>query len=125
MKKKTHTSQRVAVDTRATSKKAEGSRATVAVPEKGTLRFRHCNLEDYVVASDSLEGLSRIGEKKKSSMAASKSLGSAGSRALGFGATPSSLHEEEEKEEFEEEGVKLVTSKRSREETTAGTTPPV
>ncbi|KAF5803022.1 hypothetical protein HanRHA438_Chr06g0275511 [Helianthus annuus] len=124
-KKKTNTRKRVDVDTGATSKKAGGSRATVAVLEKGTFRFRPSNLEDYVVSSDSLEGLSRIGEKK-SSAAASKSSGSAESRAPEFGATPSSLHEEEEEEEeeVEEEGVKLVTRKRSREETTAGTTPP-
>ncbi|KAJ0561049.1 hypothetical protein HanHA300_Chr06g0218441 [Helianthus annuus] len=125
-KKKTNTRKRVAVDTGATSKKAGGSRTTVAVPKKGTFRFRQSNLEDYVVASDSLEGLSRIGEKK-SSAAASKSSGSAESKAPESGATPSSLHEEEEEEEeeVEEEGVKLVTRKRSREETTAGTTPPV
>ncbi|KAM0064618.1 hypothetical protein Hdeb2414_s0003g00105111 [Helianthus debilis subsp. tardiflorus] len=115
-KKKRTTRKKVIVETGMTSKKAGGSRA---IPEKGTLRFRQSNLEDYVVASDSLEGLSRIGEKKKTSTTASKSSGSAGSRASESGATPSSLHEEE----VEEEGVKLVTRKRSREETAAGATP--
>ncbi|MFS8027284.1 hypothetical protein Hanom_Chr16g01496891 [Helianthus anomalus] len=70
--------KKVTVDTGATSKKAGGSRAIL---EKGTLRFRQSNLEDYVVASDSLEGYSRICERKKGSAAASKSSGSAGSRA--------------------------------------------
>ncbi|KAF5791709.1 hypothetical protein HanRHA438_Chr09g0409561 [Helianthus annuus] len=119
-KKKTTSKKKVIVDTGATSKKAGGSRAIL---EKGTLRFRQSNLEDYVVASDSLEGLSRIGEQKKSSAAASKSSGSAGSRAPESDATPSSLYEEEE-EDVEEEGDRLVTRKRSREETTAGDTPP-
>ncbi|KAF5774911.1 hypothetical protein HanRHA438_Chr13g0616601 [Helianthus annuus] len=116
-KKKTTSKKKVTVDTGATSKKAG---ASLAVPEKGTLRFRQSNLEDYVVTSDSLEGLSRIREKK-SGAAASKSSGSAGSRAPESGATPSSLHEEEEEEE---EGVKLVTKKTSREETAASDTPP-
>ncbi|KAJ0836613.1 hypothetical protein HanRHA438_Chr16g0768981 [Helianthus annuus] len=119
-KKKTTTRKKVVADTCATSKKAGGSRATVEIPKKGTLRFRQSNLEDYVVASDSLEGLSCIGEKKKSSAGASKSSGSTGSRAPESGVTPSSLHEEEEEEEVEEEGAKLVTRKRSREEGTAG-----
>ncbi|MFS7994581.1 hypothetical protein Hanom_Chr12g01107711 [Helianthus anomalus] len=121
-KKKMTLKKKVTVDTGAMSKKAGASRA---VPEKGTLRFRQSNLEDYVVASDSLEGLSHTGEKK-SGAAASKSSGSAGSRALESGSTPSSLHEEEEEEEEveEEEGARLVTRKRSREETNAGDTPP-
>ncbi|MFS8018793.1 hypothetical protein Hanom_Chr15g01396231 [Helianthus anomalus] len=78
-KKKT---KKVTVDTGATSKKGGSSCATATVQGKGTLRFRQSNLEDYVVASDSLEGLSRIGEKKKSSATASKNSGSAGSRIL-------------------------------------------
>ncbi|KAF5796311.1 hypothetical protein HanXRQr2_Chr08g0349971 [Helianthus annuus] len=121
-KKKTTSRKKVTVNTSATSKKAEGSRT---IPEKGTLRFRESNLEDYVVASDSLEGLSRIGEKKKSSAAASKSSGGTGSKAPESGTTLSSLHKEEEEEEAEEEeGARLVTSKRSRKETAAGDTPP-
>ncbi|KAJ0635459.1 hypothetical protein HanOQP8_Chr17g0651061 [Helianthus annuus] len=124
-KKKAPTRKKVTVYTGATNKKTGGSRATAAVPEKGTLRFRQSNLEDYVVASDSLKGLSCIGEKNKSSAAASKSSRSAGSRAPESSATPSSLpEEEEEEEEVEEEGVRLVTRIKSREETTAGTTPP-
>ncbi|MFS8003051.1 hypothetical protein Hanom_Chr13g01209331 [Helianthus anomalus] len=61
------------------------------------------NLEDYIVGSDSLEGLSYIDEKKASA-AGSKSSGSAGSRIPEAGATPSSisLDEEEEEEEHEE-----------------------
>ncbi|MFS8002805.1 hypothetical protein Hanom_Chr13g01206421 [Helianthus anomalus] len=124
VKKKAPTRKKVSVATSATNTKAGGSRATVAFPEKCILRFRQSNFEDYVIASDSLEGLSRIGEKKKSSATASKSTGSAGSRAPESGATTSSPHEEEEEGEVEEEGVKLVTRKRSREETTTGTTPP-
>ncbi|KAM0009277.1 hypothetical protein Hdeb2414_s0093g00789521 [Helianthus debilis subsp. tardiflorus] len=93
-KKKTTTRKKVAVDTGATSKKAGSSRAIVEIPKEGTLRFRQSNLEDYVVASDSLEGLSRIGEKKKSGAAASKSSGSARSRAPESGAALSSLQEE-------------------------------
>ncbi|MFS7920832.1 hypothetical protein Hanom_Chr03g00229411 [Helianthus anomalus] len=113
------TSKKVTVDTGATSKKGESSRASAATHDKGTLRFRQSNLEDYVVASDSLEGLSRIGEKKKSSAAASKSFGSAWSRAPKSGATPSSIPVDEE----EEEAAKLITKKRSREETAAGSKP--
>ncbi|KAF5810981.1 hypothetical protein HanRHA438_Chr04g0185661 [Helianthus annuus] len=64
-KKKT---KKVTIYTGGTSKKGGSSRAAAA-HDKGTLRFRQSNLEDYVVASDSLEGLSRIGEKKKSSAA--------------------------------------------------------
>ncbi|MFS7986678.1 hypothetical protein Hanom_Chr11g01013131 [Helianthus anomalus] len=64
------------------------------------------------------------GEKKKSNATASKSSGSAGSRAPESGTTPSSLHEEDEEEEVEEEGTRLVTRKRSCEETTVGDTPP-
>ncbi|KAJ0539047.1 hypothetical protein HanHA300_Chr08g0281851 [Helianthus annuus] len=123
-KKKTTTRKKVAVDTGATSKKTGGSRTTVEIPEKGTLRFRQSNLEDYIVATYSLEGLSLIGEKKKSGATTSKSSGSAGSRAPESGATSSSLHEEKEEEEVKEEGVRLVARKRSREETTVGDPPP-
>ncbi|MFS7945156.1 hypothetical protein Hanom_Chr06g00520861 [Helianthus anomalus] len=107
------------LDTGATSKKAGGSRATFAAHDKGTLRLRQSNLEDYVVASDSLEGLSRIDEKKKGNVTASKSSGSAGSRAPESGTTPSSIPVEEE-EEHEEEGPKLVTQKRTHEEGAPG-----
>ncbi|KAF5790154.1 hypothetical protein HanXRQr2_Chr09g0379761 [Helianthus annuus] len=121
--KKAASKKKVTVEAGATSKKAGGGRATVEIPEKGTLRFRQSNLEDYIVASDSLEGLFHICEKPKSSATASKSSGSAGSRAPESGATPSSILEEEEEEEVEEEAAKLMARKRSREET-AATTPP-
>ncbi|KAJ0700210.1 hypothetical protein HanOQP8_Chr10g0365121 [Helianthus annuus] len=88
-KKKALTRKKVSVDTGATSKKAGGSHATAAVPEKG--------------------------EKKKSNEDASKSSGNARSRAPESGVTPSSFHEEEEEEEVEEEGAQQVTRKRSRE----------
>ncbi|KAF5760646.1 hypothetical protein HanXRQr2_Chr16g0755881 [Helianthus annuus] len=96
------------------------SHATAGASDKGTLRFRQSNLEDYVIASDSLEGLSRIG-KKKTSAAGSKSSASAGSRNPDAGATPSSiaLDEEEEEEQEEEPALKLVSRKRSREEAAA------
>ncbi|KAJ0430321.1 hypothetical protein HanHA300_Chr17g0667731 [Helianthus annuus] len=116
---KKKTSKKVTVDTGATSKKGRTSRATAAASEKGTLRLRQSNLEDYVIASDSLEGLSRIGEKKKSGTTGSKSSGSSGSRIPEAGTTPSSVPEEEE-EEVEEVGPKLVTRKRTREESAAG-----
>ncbi|MFS7912338.1 hypothetical protein Hanom_Chr02g00128801 [Helianthus anomalus] len=122
VKKKT---KRVTVDTGATSKKGGSSSAAATTKGKGTLRFRQSNLEDYVVASDSLEGLSRIGEKKKTSVAGSKSSVSAGSRIPDAGATPSliALDEEEEEEHEEEVAAKLVTRKRSREEVAAGAGP--
>ncbi|KAJ0614312.1 hypothetical protein HanIR_Chr02g0061031 [Helianthus annuus] len=114
-------SKKVTVEAGATSKKAGGGRATVEILEKGTLHFHQSNLEDYIVASDSLEGLFPIGEKPKSSTTASNSSGSAGSRVPESGATPSSIPEEEE--EDEEEAARWVARKRSREEA-AATTPP-
>ncbi|KAJ0541303.1 hypothetical protein HanHA89_Chr09g0326891 [Helianthus annuus] len=111
----------ITIDAEVTSKKGGSSRAIAGAAEKGTLRFRQNNLEDYVIISDSLEGLSRIGEKKTSATG-SKSSGSAGSRNSDAGATPSSitLDDEEEEEEEEEPVEKLISRKRSREETTAG-----
>ncbi|MFS7929378.1 hypothetical protein Hanom_Chr04g00331841 [Helianthus anomalus] len=86
-----------------TNKEGGGGRTIAEIPKKGTLRFCQSNLEDYVVATDSLEGLLHIGEKQQSSAAAtSKSSESAGSRAPDSCATPSSTHEKEE-EEVEEE----------------------
>ncbi|KAJ0615040.1 hypothetical protein HanIR_Chr02g0069441 [Helianthus annuus] len=67
------------IDAEVTSKKGESSRAAAGAFEKGTLRFRKSNLKDYIIVSDSLECLSRIGEKKASA-GGSKSSGSAGSR---------------------------------------------
>ncbi|KAJ0577724.1 hypothetical protein HanRHA438_Chr05g0231381 [Helianthus annuus] len=110
----------ITIDAEVTSKKGGSSRATTGASDKGTLRFRQSNLEDYVITSDSLEDLSRIG-KKKTGVAGSKSSGSAGSRNPDAGATPSSiaLDEKEEEEEEEKPAVKLISRKRSREETTA------
>ncbi|MFS8023138.1 hypothetical protein Hanom_Chr16g01447931 [Helianthus anomalus] len=114
--------QVITIDPKPTGKKGRSSRATTGASEKGTLRFRQSNLEDYVITSDPLEGWSRIGEKKTSA-AGSKSSGSAGSINPDAGATPSSiaLDEEEEEEEKEEEpALKLVSRKRSRDEVVAG-----
>ncbi|KAF5805785.1 hypothetical protein HanRHA438_Chr05g0222921 [Helianthus annuus] len=49
----------ITIDAELTSKKGGNSRATTGASKKGTLRFRQSNLEDYIVASDSL-----ISEKK-------------------------------------------------------------
>ncbi|MFS7999561.1 hypothetical protein Hanom_Chr12g01167751 [Helianthus anomalus] len=86
----------ITIDVEVTSKKGGSSRATAGASKKG---------------------------EKKTCAAGSKSSGSAGSRNPDAGATPSSiaLDEEEEKEEQEEEpALKLVSWKRSREETAAG-----
>ncbi|KAF5767050.1 hypothetical protein HanXRQr2_Chr15g0722651 [Helianthus annuus] len=121
-KKKTKKKKVITNDADVTSKKGGSSRAATSAADKGTLRFRQSNLEDYVITSDSLEGLSCLGEKKTGAVA-SKSSGSAGSRNPDAGATPSSIaldeKEEEEEEEEEEPATKLVSRKRSRE-TTAG-----
>ncbi|KAJ0489941.1 hypothetical protein HanHA300_Chr12g0449681 [Helianthus annuus] len=111
----------ITIDVEVTSKKGGSSRAAAGASDKGTLRFRQSNLEDYVVASDSLEGLSRIGEKT-TNVAGSKSSGSAASRNPDAGATPSSivLDEEEEEDNEEEPALMLVSRKRSREETVTG-----
>ncbi|KAM0055374.1 hypothetical protein Hdeb2414_s0006g00205331 [Helianthus debilis subsp. tardiflorus] len=111
-KKKKPKKKAITLDADVTSKKGGSSRATAGVADKGTFRLRQSNLEDYVIISDSFEGLSRVGEKRGSS-------GSAGSRNPNAWTTPSSLAHEEEKDEVEaeeEEGpaVKLIR-KRSRE----------
>ncbi|MFS7998372.1 hypothetical protein Hanom_Chr12g01152941 [Helianthus anomalus] len=54
----------ITIDAEVTSKKGGSSRATAGASDKGTLRFCQSNLEVYVITSDSLEGLWRIGEKK-------------------------------------------------------------
>ncbi|XP_022031253.1 uncharacterized protein LOC110932208 [Helianthus annuus] len=103
-----------------TSKGAGSSRATAGAAVKGTLRLRKSDLKDYVIISDSLEGLSRAAEKKAGA-GGSKSSGSAGSRNPDAGATPSTAaHEEEEEEEEEEVTEKLISRKRVRSETTTG-----
>ncbi|MFS8022523.1 hypothetical protein Hanom_Chr16g01440491 [Helianthus anomalus] len=105
----------ITIDAEPSSKKGGGNRATAGASDKGTYRFRQSNLDGYVVASDSLEGLSRIGEKKTGA-AGSKSSGSAGSRNPDAGATPSSIALDEDEEEDEEPVVKLISRKRVREE---------
>ncbi|XP_021975004.1 uncharacterized protein LOC110870112 [Helianthus annuus] len=103
-----------------TSKGAGSSRATAGAAGKGTLRLRQSDLKDYVIISDSLEGLSRAAEKKTGA-GGSKSSGSAGSRNPDAGATLSTVaHEEEEEEEEEEVTEKLISRKRVRSETTTG-----
>ncbi|KAJ0727240.1 hypothetical protein HanPI659440_Chr12g0479521 [Helianthus annuus] len=107
----------VNLDPEVTSKGAGGSRATAAAVN-GTLRLRQSDLNDYVIISDSLEGLSRTAETKTGA-GSSKSSGSAGSRNPDAGATPS-VHEEEGTEEEEDAAAQLVGRKRFRSETTAG-----
>ncbi|KAM0038201.1 hypothetical protein Hdeb2414_s0013g00412091 [Helianthus debilis subsp. tardiflorus] len=109
----------ITIDAEQPSKKGRSSRATAGASDKGTHRFQQSNLDDYVVASDSLKGLSRIGEKNIG-VAGSKSSGSAGSRNLDAATTPSSIAQDEEEEEEEEPAIKLISRKRSREETAAG-----
>ncbi|MFS8021026.1 hypothetical protein Hanom_Chr16g01422641 [Helianthus anomalus] len=117
----------ITLDTGATNKKGGSSRATTAATDKGTLRFRQSNLEDYVVASDSLESLSHIGEKKKISAAGSKSSGSAGKplrrlRVLSIIKPPKTIENEVEKVVKKPAGnVILEKEKRKETETTAAT----
>ncbi|KAM0022302.1 hypothetical protein Hdeb2414_s0023g00627061 [Helianthus debilis subsp. tardiflorus] len=101
-----------------TSKGAGSSRATTIAAGKGTLRLRQSDLKDYVIISDSLKGLSRVGVKKTGA-GGSKSSASAGSRNPDAGATPSTVAQEEEEEVAEEPEIKLVR-KRTRSEATAG-----
>ncbi|KAF5823186.1 hypothetical protein HanXRQr2_Chr01g0035621 [Helianthus annuus] len=109
----------VNLDPEVTSKGAGSSRATAAAG-KGTLRLRQSDLNDYVIMSDSLKGLSRTAETKAGA-GGSRSSGSAGSRNPDAGATPSTaVHEEEEAEEEEEAAEHLISRKRVRSETTTG-----
>ncbi|MFS8019774.1 hypothetical protein Hanom_Chr15g01407621 [Helianthus anomalus] len=85
----------ITIDAEVTGKKGVSIRATAGAFDKGTLRFRQSNLEDYIIASNSLEGLSCIGEKKTSA-AGSKSSGSTGLRNPDAGTTPSSIALDEE-----------------------------
>ncbi|KAF5815662.1 hypothetical protein HanXRQr2_Chr03g0125501 [Helianthus annuus] len=115
-KKKPKKKKVINLDTDVISKKGSSSRATTAVADKGTFRLRQSSLKDYVIISDSFEGLSRIGEKKTGA-AGAKSTGSAGSRNPDVGTTPSSAaHEEgDEKEETEEEAAVKLIRKSNRE----------
>ncbi|MFS7888648.1 hypothetical protein Hanom_Chr00s000001g01597671 [Helianthus anomalus] len=113
----------IIIDPEPINRKSGSSRAATGASEKGTLHIRQSNLEDYVT-SDSLKGLSHIGEKK-SSAAGSRSSGSVGSRNPDAGATPSSIalddeDEEEEKEDEEEPVDQLVSRKRSTETAAVG-----
>ncbi|KAJ0458094.1 hypothetical protein HanIR_Chr15g0781181 [Helianthus annuus] len=121
-KKKSKKKKIITIDVEVTSKKGRSSRVTAGAADKGTLRLHQSDLEDYVITSDSLEGLSHIGVKRTRG-AGSKSSGSTGSRNPDAGATPSSIavdDDEEEEEEEEEPAKKLISRKRSRGETTAG-----
>ncbi|KAM0025384.1 hypothetical protein Hdeb2414_s0021g00573991 [Helianthus debilis subsp. tardiflorus] len=103
------------LDPEVTSKGAGSGRATVAAA-KGTLRLRQSDLNDYVITSGSLEGLSRTADARTGA-GSSRSPGSAGSRNPDAGATPS-VHEEEGEEE--DAAAQLVSRKRARSEATAG-----
>ncbi|KAF5801724.1 hypothetical protein HanRHA438_Chr06g0260641 [Helianthus annuus] len=116
--KKTAAKKKVTV-TGGASKKVGATRATSdAASKNGTLHFRQSNLEDFVVATDTL-GLHNIGDKPQSSaVAVARSTGSARLKGPDFGATPSFIHEEAETEKPEAE--KLIR-KRSRAETATTT----
>ncbi|MFS7987964.1 hypothetical protein Hanom_Chr11g01028961 [Helianthus anomalus] len=112
-KKKKKKKKVFTIDDEPPSKKGGSSHATAGASYKGTHRFRQSNPDDYVVATDSLEGFSRIGEKKTGA-AGLKSSGSADSRNQDAVATPSSIAlDEEEEEEEEEPTIKLISRKRS------------
>ncbi|KAJ0627718.1 hypothetical protein HanHA89_Chr01g0028911 [Helianthus annuus] len=112
-KKKPLKKKKTKVDPEVTSKGTGPSRATTAAV-KGTLRLRQSDLDDYVIISDSFEGLSRTA-KAKTGAGGSKSSGSAGSRNPDAGATP-----EDDEAEEEDAAAQLIGRKRGRSETTAG-----
>ncbi|KAJ0870490.1 hypothetical protein HanRHA438_Chr11g0501081 [Helianthus annuus] len=115
-KKKKPVKRKKKVEPEVTSKGTGPSRATSAAV-KGTLRLRQRDLDDYVIISDSYEGLSHAA-KGKTGAGGSKSSGSAGSRNPEAGATPS-FPEDEEVEE-EDAGAHLIGRKRGRSEATTG-----
>ncbi|KAJ0466286.1 hypothetical protein HanRHA438_Chr14g0682531 [Helianthus annuus] len=115
-KKKKPVKKKKKVEPEVTSKGTGPSRATSAAV-KGTLRLRQRDLDDYVIISDSYEGLSHAA-KGKTGAGGSKSSGSAGSRNPEAGATPS-FPEDEEVEE-EDAGARLIGRKRGRSEATTG-----
>ncbi|KAL9999786.1 hypothetical protein Hdeb2414_s0461g00898891 [Helianthus debilis subsp. tardiflorus] len=96
-KKKPLKKKKIKVDLEVTSKGTGTSRATT-VAVKGTLRLRQSDLDDYVIISDSFEGLSRTADTKTGA-GGSKNSGSAGSRNPDAGATPSVPEDEEAEEE--------------------------
>ncbi|KAJ0501715.1 hypothetical protein HanHA300_Chr11g0404091 [Helianthus annuus] len=55
-KKKSKKKKINTIDADVTSQKGGSSRATAGAADKGILRLRQSNLEDYVITSDSLEG---------------------------------------------------------------------
>ncbi|KAJ0470602.1 hypothetical protein HanIR_Chr14g0720511 [Helianthus annuus] len=112
-KKKPLKKKKTKGDPEVTSKGTGPSRATTAAV-KGTLRLRQSDLDDYVIISDSFEGLSRTA-KAKTGAGGSKSSGSAGSRNPDAGATP-----EDDEAEEEDVAAQLIGRKRGRSETTAG-----
>ncbi|KAJ0779741.1 hypothetical protein HanPI659440_Chr06g0229861 [Helianthus annuus] len=116
--KKTAAKKKVTVTGGASKKVGATHAASDAASKNGTLHFRQSNLEDFVVATDTL-GLHNIGDKPQSSaMAVARSTGSARLKGPDFGATPSFIHEEAEIEKPEAE--KLIR-KRSRAETATTT----
>ncbi|KAM0035191.1 hypothetical protein Hdeb2414_s0015g00443431 [Helianthus debilis subsp. tardiflorus] len=94
-----------------TSKSTGPGRATSAAVE-GTVRLRQRDLDDYLVISDSFEGLSHTAKAKT---------GAGGSKSSG-GATPSMPEDVEESEEEDVE-AQLIGRKRARSETTAVVVP--
>uniref|UniRef100_A0A251TK96 Putative transposase (Putative), gypsy type n=1 Tax=Helianthus annuus TaxID=4232 RepID=A0A251TK96_HELAN len=113
-KKKKPVKKKKKAEPEVTSKGTGPSRATTAAG-KGTLRLRQRDLDDYVIISDSHEGLS-YAAKGKTGAGGSKSSGSAGSRNPEAGATPS-FPEDEEVEE-EDAAAQLIGRKRGRSEAT-------
>ncbi|MFS7961294.1 hypothetical protein Hanom_Chr08g00713271 [Helianthus anomalus] len=87
--KKVASKKKVNVEASVTSKKARGGHATVDIPQKGEM-------------------------PKSRAAAASRSLGSARSRAPKSGATPSSICEEEEEKEVEEAAANTPPPRRRR-----------
>ncbi|KAM0069045.1 hypothetical protein Hdeb2414_s0002g00079811 [Helianthus debilis subsp. tardiflorus] len=112
-KKKKPLKKKKKVDAEVTSKGTGTSRATT-VAVKGTLRLRQRDLDDYVIISDSFEGLSHAA-KANTGAGGSKSSKSAGSRNPEAGATPSFPEDEAEEEDA---GAQLIGRKRGRSETT-------
>ncbi|KAJ0861076.1 hypothetical protein HanPSC8_Chr12g0502651 [Helianthus annuus] len=114
-KKKKPSKKKKKADVEVTSKGPGASRATTAAV-KGTLRLRQRDLDDYVIISDSYEGLS-YAAMGKTGAGGSKGSGSAGSRNPDADATPSQPEDEEEEEE---ETAPLIGRKRGRSEATTG-----
>ncbi|KAL9994926.1 hypothetical protein Hdeb2414_s0857g00954751 [Helianthus debilis subsp. tardiflorus] len=104
-KKKKPVKKKKKAEPEVTSKGTGPSRAT-SDAVKGTVRLRQRDLDDYVIISDSYEGLSRTAKAKT---------GAGGSKSSG-GATPSVPEDVEESEEEDVE-AQLIGRKRARSET--------